>query len=54
MLLINMWVVLFTLQDGASPVSVASQEGHKEVVQMLIEHGAHINSQDKVGTIIDD
>ena len=48
-----MWVVLFTLQDGASPVSVASQEGQEEVVKLLIEHGAHINSQDKVGAIID-
>ena len=51
MLLINI-VVLFTLQDGASPVMVASQNGHPKIVQMLIEHGAHINSQEKVGTII--
>ena len=53
MLLINMWVVLSTLQDGASPLAVASQEGHQQIVQLLIEHGAHINSQDKVGAIID-
>ena len=54
MLLINMWVVLSTLQDGASPLAAASQEGHQQIVQLLIEHGAHINSQDKVGAIIDD
>ena len=53
MLLINMWVVLSTLQDGASPVSVASQEGYQQIVKLLIENGAHINSQDKVGAVID-
>ena len=27
-------------QDGATPLSVASQEGHEEVVRILLESGA--------------
>ena len=27
-------------QDGATPLSVASQEGHEEVVRVLLESGA--------------
>ena len=53
MLLINMWVVLSTLQDGTSPLVAASYNGDEEVVKLLIENGAHINSQDKVGAVID-
>ena len=49
-----MWVVLSTLQDGASPLHIASQEGHVDVCTLLIERGANLNSQDKVGTIIID
>ena len=43
-----MWVVLSTLQDGASPLYAASQEGHSDVCRLLIEQGANINSQMKV------
>ena len=43
-----MWVVLSTLQDGFSPLHVASQEGHSDVCRLLIEQGANINSQNKV------
>ena len=49
-----MWVVLSTLQDGASPLHIASQKGHVDVCTLLIERGANLNSQDKVGTIIID
>ena len=48
-----MWVVLSTLQDGFSPLHIASQEGHVDVCTLLIERGANLNSQTKVGTIID-
>ena len=47
-----MLVVLSTLQDGASPLAVASQDGHREIVQMLIDHGANVNSQQKVCIIL--
>ena len=53
-MLINMWVVLSTLQNGATPLIIASQEGNREIVKLLCEHHANINSQYKVGTIIDD
>ena len=43
-----MLVVLSTLQDGASPLFVASQVGHIHVCRLLIEQGANINSQTKV------
>ena len=49
-----MWVVLSTLQDGASPLHVASQNSHHNVCTLLIERGANLNSQTKVGTIIID
>ena len=44
----NMRVVLSTLQDGWSPLSVASYYGHDEIVRMLMKREANINSQDKV------
>ena len=31
-----------------TPLTVASYLGHKEVVQVLLEAGAHVNHQDKV------
>ena len=49
MLLINMWVVLSTLQDGISPLSIASEKGHHGIVKLMCEYNADVNSQDKVG-----
>ena len=43
-----MLVVLFSLQNGASPLYMAAQEGHLDVCRLLIEQGANINSQRKV------
>ena len=37
-----MWVSL-TMQQGTSPLYIASQEGHLEVVQVLLEYGASVN-----------
>ena len=31
------------MQDGCSPIYVASQEGHTEVVDLLVQAGAEIN-----------
>ena len=40
----------FVLQDGLSPLHMASQEGHLDVVKALIEAGANINQANKVST----
>ena len=43
-------VITFVLQDDWSPLMVASEEGHVEVVKSLIQAGANINHTNKVGT----
>ena len=40
----------FVLQDGLSPLHMASQKGHLDVVKTLIEAGANINQANKVST----
>ena len=35
-------------QVGATPLTMASQEGHNDVVQMLLERGAHVDHPTKV------
>ena len=42
----------FVLQDGRSPLYMASQEGHLDVVKTLIEAGANIDQANKVSTHI--
>ena len=41
-------VGLVIIQDGATPLLVASAKGNKEVVEVLIHKGADSNLQDKV------
>ena len=36
------------IQDGVSPLYMASQEGHDDIVQLLIERGAGIDLPAKV------
>jgi hypothetical protein len=36
-------------QDGATPLSVAAQNGHLPVVRALVDAGADKNAKDKVG-----
>ena len=43
-------MITFVLQDSWSPLMVASEKGHVEVVKSLIEAGANINHTNKVGT----
>ena len=33
-------MIVHSPQDGATPLSIASQEGHEEVVRVLLESGA--------------
>ena len=36
------------LQNGESPLILASSEGHFEIVKLLLDKGAEVNHQDKV------
>ena len=45
-----MFTGLYTpLQNGASPLFVASQEGRSELVDVLVKNGADINQPANVG-----
>ena len=41
-------VVSFTVQNGASPLYTASQEGHTDVVDILVKAGADVNQAETV------
>ena len=34
---------IFTLQDGATPLYIAAQNGHQDTVNYLVQNGADIN-----------
>ena len=36
------------LQNGRGSLHVASENGHKEVIQLLLERGADVDKADKV------
>ena len=38
------------MQGGATPLFMASQEGHKEVAQLLLQNGAQPDIPNKVST----
>ena len=45
-----MFTGLYTpLQDGLTPLFVASQEGHSDVVDVLVKNGVNINQPRNVG-----
>ena len=39
----NCMYIIMCLQSGASPLFIASQEGHCDVVDILLKNGASIN-----------
>ena len=41
-------MMTFVLQDGWSPLYIASHNGHLDIVKTLIEAGANVNQANKV------
>ena len=48
MLTINMIFTVDLSQDGATALHVASQEGHNQVVELLLQAGASVDQKAKV------
>ena len=47
------YIVLYnSLQDGFTPLIVASQEGHKDIVEVLLNHGAEMDLPQKVSVCV--
>ncbi len=50
--MMNLWydVVLgdYLMQEGVTPLHVASQNGHRETVQVLVDHSADVRARTKV------
>ena len=44
---------LMSLQDGWTPLIMASLTGHAECVQLFLDRGAQVNHQDEVSTVLD-
>ena len=44
-------IMIFVLQDGLSPVHIASSNGHLGVVKTLVTAGADVNQLSKVSTV---
>ncbi|KAK5635619.1 hypothetical protein RRF57_011331 [Xylaria bambusicola] len=39
----------FKIRKGQTPLSWAARNGHEEIVQLLVEKGADIESKDSIG-----
>ena len=39
---------MYLMQEGVRPLYVASEKGHADVVQLLLDHGAQPNTLTKV------
>ena len=54
-LIVMNYVYIFlhhSLQTGTTPLILASQEGHKDVVEVLLNHGAEVDHPDKVSVFV--
>ena len=45
-------VLHHSLQDGDTPLSLSSQGGHKDIVEVLLNHGAEVDLPDKVSVCV--
>ena len=45
-------VLLHSLQNGATPLIAASQNGHKDIVEVLLNHGAEVDLPNKVSVCV--
>ena len=45
-------VLLHSLQNGNTPLIAASQKGHKDIVEVLLNHGAEVDLPDKVSVFV--
>ena len=46
--LIDIAIMICLMQNGATPLHIASQEGHSDVVNLLISHGANVDKPREV------
>ena len=46
--LIGITIMICLMQDGTTPLFIASQEGHSDVVNLLISHGANLDKSGEV------
>ena len=42
----------FTIQDGNTPLIAASVKGHKDIVEVLLNHGAEVDHPHKVSVCV--
>ena len=45
-------VLLHSLQNGVTPLILASHEGHKDIVEVLLNHGADVDLPSKVSVFV--
>ena len=43
--------LFYSLQDGTSPLHVAAEKGHTNVVDILVRHDAYVNTKDRVRNV---
>ena len=40
--------LFYSLQNGSSPLHVAVEKGHTDVIDILVKHGANVDTKDRV------